>query len=120
VNAVGGAMMAGFGEALALGAAGGLPLATIVETIQASGYHSPLYLTRGEQIVNGDWAPRFAIALAEKDQRLAQEAAADLGAKMPINGAVRRLFSDAIESGRGDKDLAAVADLFFEWSKAKG
>ena len=38
---------------------------------------------------------------------------------MPINSAVRRLFADAIESGRGDKDLCAVAALFFEWAGMK-
>ncbi len=119
VNAVGGAMITGFGEALALGAAGGLDLAKIIETIQASTFHSPLYLTKGDQIMSGDFAPRYAVALAEKDQRLAQEAAADHGAKMPINSAVRRLFADAAESGRGEKDFAAVADLFFEWAKVK-
>ena len=119
VNAVGGAMIAGFGEALALGASGGLPIWKLVEVIQASPFHSPLFLVKGELVERTDWAPRFAIALAEKDQRLAQEAAADQGAKMPINEAVRRLFADAVESGRGEKDIAAVADLFFDWAKAK-
>jgi 3-hydroxyisobutyrate dehydrogenase-like beta-hydroxyacid dehydrogenase len=120
VNAVGGAMITGFGEALALGKSGGLDVAKIVETIQASGFHSPLYLTKGEQISNGDFEPRFSVRLAEKDQRLAQEAAADHGAKMPISTAVRNLFADAIKSGRGDKDMCAVAELFFEWAKKKG
>ncbi len=119
VNAIGGAMIAGFGEALALGASGGLGVQQIVDTVQASSFHSPLFLMKGEQVLNGDYAPRFAIALAEKDQRLAQEAAADQGAKMPISSAVRRLFADAIESGRGDKDMSAVADLFFEWAGVK-
>jgi 3-hydroxyisobutyrate dehydrogenase-like beta-hydroxyacid dehydrogenase len=117
VNAVGGAMMVGFGEALALGASGGLDLRQMIETIQASSFHSPLFLMKGDQIVDRDFAPRFAIALAEKDQRLAQEAAAEQGARMPINAAVRRLLADAIEGGRGDRDLAAVAELFFEWAK---
>jgi 3-hydroxyisobutyrate dehydrogenase-like beta-hydroxyacid dehydrogenase len=119
VNAVGGAMIAAFGEALALGASGGIEVSKMIDTIQASGFHSPLYLMRGEQILQHDWSPRFSLALAEKDQRLAQEAAADQGAKMPVNGAVRRLFADAIESGRGDKDMCAVADLFFEWANVK-
>ncbi len=119
VNVLGGAMIAGFGEALALGASGGLDLARMIETIQASSFHSPLYLMKGEQIMQRDFAPRFAIQLAEKDQRLAQEAAAEQGAKMPINEAVRRLFADAIEAGRGDRDLSAVADLFFEWAGLK-
>jgi 3-hydroxyisobutyrate dehydrogenase-like beta-hydroxyacid dehydrogenase len=119
VNAVGGAMMAAFGEALALGASGGLEIEKIIETIQASSFHSPLYLMKGEQILNKDWSPRFAVSLAEKDQRLAQEAGAAQGAKLPINAAVRRLFADAVESGRGDKDMCCVADLFFEWAGVK-
>ncbi len=119
VNAVGGAMMAGFGEALGLGAAGGLPIWQIVEVIQASSFHSPLFLVKGELVEKKDYAPRFAVALAEKDQRLAQEAAADVGAKVPINEAVRRLLAEAVESGRGDRDVAAVADLFLEWAKKK-
>ena len=119
VNAVGGAMISAFGEALALGASGGLDLAKVIDTIQASGFHSPLYLMKGEQVLQRDWAPRFALALAEKDQRLAQEAAADQGARMPINAAVRKLFTEAVESGRGEQDMCAVADLCFEWAGIK-
>ncbi len=119
VNAVGGAMISGFCEAIALGASGGLDVAKVIEVIQGSSFHSPLYLLKGELIERRDWAPRFSIQLAEKDQRLAQEAAAEHGAKMPINDAVRTLFADAIASGRGGKDVAAVAELFFEWARKK-
>lgn len=119
VNAVGGAMIAGFGEALALGASGGIDLGRIIEVLQASSFHSPIYLIKGEQILAGDYEPRFAIALAEKDQRLAQEAAAAQGATMPVNAAVRRLFAEAVESGRGGKDLCAVADLLLERAGAR-
>jgi 3-hydroxyisobutyrate dehydrogenase-like beta-hydroxyacid dehydrogenase len=117
VNAVGNAMVAGFAEALALGASGGLPIWKIVEVLQASSFHSPLFLTKGELVERGDFAPRFAISLAEKDQRLAQEAAAEQGAKVPVNEAVRRLLADAIESGRGGRDVAALAELFLDWAK---
>jgi 3-hydroxyisobutyrate dehydrogenase-like beta-hydroxyacid dehydrogenase len=119
VNAVGGAMLTGFAEALALGASGGLEVARVIEVIQASSFHSPIFLMKGEQILNGDWEARFAVSLAEKDQRLAQEAAADQGAQMPISAAVRRLLADAVQSGRGGKDLCAVADLMFEWAGVK-
>ena len=119
INAIGGAMISGFGEALALGASGGIETQKLVEVLEASTFHSPIFLMKGEQVIHRDWTARFAIQLAEKDQRLAQEAAADQGAKMPINEAVRRLFADAVESGRGEKDIAAVADLFFDWAKAK-
>jgi 3-hydroxyisobutyrate dehydrogenase-like beta-hydroxyacid dehydrogenase len=119
VNSVGGAMMAGFAEALALGASGGLDLAKMIETVQASGFHSPLFLMKGDQILQNDWSPRFAVSLAEKDERLAQEAAADQGARMPISSAVRRLFAEAIEKGQGDKDYCAVVELFFQWAGVK-
>jgi len=114
VNSVGGAMMSALAEALALGASGGLTLPAIIETLQASSFHSPIYLMKGEQIVNRDYAPRFTLALAEKDQRLAQEAAADQGARLAVNDAVRRLFGDAIERGRGGKDMCAVAEVLLE------
>jgi 3-hydroxyisobutyrate dehydrogenase-like beta-hydroxyacid dehydrogenase len=120
VNAVGGAMVTGFSEALALGAAGGLDVWRVVEVLQASSFHSPLYLMKGELVEKKDFAPRFRLSLAEKDQRLAQEAAQDLGARMPVNEAVRQLLGEASRSGRGDKDLAAVAELCLEWAKKKG
>lgn len=117
VNSVGGAMLAAFGEAIALGSAGGLEPWRVVEVLQASSFHSPLFLMKGELVEKGDYAPRFKVSLAEKDQRLAQEAAADLGVKVPVNEAVRRLFAAAMESGRGEKDVAAVAELCQEWAK---
>ncbi len=114
VNSVGGAMIAAFSEALALGAAGGLDVWRVVEVLQASSFHSPLYLMKGELVEKKDYAPRFRLSLAEKDQRLAQEAAQDLGARMPISEAVRRLLGEASGAGRADKDVCAVADLCFE------
>jgi 3-hydroxyisobutyrate dehydrogenase-like beta-hydroxyacid dehydrogenase len=119
VNSVGGAMISAFGEALALGASGGLDLPRVVEVLQASSFHSPLFLLKGELIQKQDFEPRFAVRLAEKDQRLTQEAAADQGARMPVNESVRRLFAEAIESGRGDKDLAAVGELLLEWARKR-
>lgn len=120
VNAVGTAMMTAFAEALAVAVAGGLDVSRFVETLQASSFHSPLFLMKGELIEHKDWSPRFTLALAEKDQRLAQEAAADYGAKVPLNETVRRLLGDAASHGHGREDVAAVAELFFEWTGRKG
>jgi 3-hydroxyisobutyrate dehydrogenase-like beta-hydroxyacid dehydrogenase len=93
--------------------------ARVLEVLQASTFHSPLYLMKAELIEAGDFAPRFKATLAEKDQRLAQEAAADQGARMPVNTAVRQLLNEAVASGRGDQDLAAVAALLKDWIKPK-
>jgi 3-hydroxyisobutyrate dehydrogenase-like beta-hydroxyacid dehydrogenase len=112
VNSVGGAMVTAFGEAVALAASGGIECARFVEVLQASSFHSPLFLMKGELIEHKDFSPRFAIKLAEKDQRLAQEAAADSGAKMPLNESVRKIFADAAATGHADEDMAAVAAMF--------
>lgn len=117
VNVVGCAMMAGFAEALTLGASGGLEMDRVIDAIQASSFHSPFYLIKGEQILQRDWEPRFPMALADKDERLALEAAADQGAKLPVSAAVHELFGQVTQSGRGGQDLASVADLLLEWAK---
>jgi 3-hydroxyisobutyrate dehydrogenase-like beta-hydroxyacid dehydrogenase len=114
INAIGGAMMTSFGEALALGAAGGLDVWRMIEVLQASSYHSPLFLMKGEQVEKRDFAPRFKLSLAEKDQRLAQEAAQDLGSRLPICEAVRKVMGETAASGRGDKDVSAVAEVCLE------
>lgn len=119
VNAVGGAMITAFSESLALGMAGGLDVWRMVEVLQASSFHSPLYLMKGELVEKKDFAPRFRLSLAEKDQRLAQEAAQDLGTRVPINEAVRRLLAEAASAGHAEKDVSSVASLCQEWAKKK-
>ncbi len=119
IASVGAAMATGLAEAMALGASGGLDPAKVLEVLQASGFHSPFHLMKGEQMLAGDYAPRVAARLVEKDQRLVQEAAAEQGAKLPVNAAARQLLSDVVASGRGDRDLAVVADLLFEWAQVK-
>jgi 3-hydroxyisobutyrate dehydrogenase-like beta-hydroxyacid dehydrogenase len=119
VNAVGGAMITALGEALALGASGGLDGAKVLEVLQASTFHSPLFLMKGELVLAGDYAPRFKLALAEKDQRLAQEAAADQGATAPVNAAVRQLLGEVAAAGRAGEDVAAVAGRLLELARPK-
>jgi 3-hydroxyisobutyrate dehydrogenase-like beta-hydroxyacid dehydrogenase len=119
INVVGAAMATGLGEALALGASGGLDPAKVLEVLQASSFHSPFHLMKGEQMLAGDFEPRVALRLVEKDQRLAQEAAAEQGARLPVNEAARQLLTEAVASGRGGRDLAVVADLLFEWAQVK-
>ncbi len=119
VNSVGGAMLVGLAEALALGASGGLPLAKVVETLQSSPFHSPLFLMKGEQIVERDYAPRFNLELAEKDERLAHEAAVAQNARTPLGEAVRKVLADAIAAGYGEEDNAKVAELYLDWAGVK-
>jgi 3-hydroxyisobutyrate dehydrogenase-like beta-hydroxyacid dehydrogenase len=120
VNSVGGAMTAALGEALALGASGGLEAGTVLEVLQASAFQSPHYTTKGRLVLKGDFAPRFKLGLAAKDQRLVQEAAADQGSPAPVNAAVRQVLAEAAADGQAEQDVAAVAGRLLELAKAKG
>jgi 3-hydroxyisobutyrate dehydrogenase-like beta-hydroxyacid dehydrogenase len=119
VNCLGGAMITGFGEALTLGAKGGLSLPQMIDAIGSSAFRSPLYESKGRQLVENDLAPRFTLALAEKDERLVQETAAGTGVTLPVNAAVRRLLAEGVASGRGELDLCAIAELLFERAGVK-
>ena len=65
-------------EGIVLGRKAGLPLETIVEVIQASGYASPYYAFKGAAIAKRDFQEHFAIDLLVKDQTLMLEQAAAL------------------------------------------
>jgi 3-hydroxyisobutyrate dehydrogenase-like beta-hydroxyacid dehydrogenase len=116
VNCLGASMITGFCEALTLARSGGLSLADAVDAIQSSGFKAPFFGNKGEQVVKSDYNPRFSLALAAKDARLTQEAAGAQGARLPVNAAAMSLFNAAVASGRGEKDIAAVAELLFEWA----
>ncbi len=119
VNSMGGAMITALGEAMALAASGGVEGARLLEVLQASTFRSPIYTVKGESVLRGDFAPRFKVSLAEKDQRLAQEAAADQGTELKVNVAVRQLLADTAASGRGGLDVSSVADLMLQKAKVK-
>jgi 3-hydroxyisobutyrate dehydrogenase-like beta-hydroxyacid dehydrogenase len=108
VNCLGGALITGFAESLALGKAGGLELADMVRAISVSGFRAPLFEMKGEQVLRADYATRFPLALGEKDGRLVQEEAQRLGIALPVSAASRGLLGDAVRAGHGEEDIGAV------------
>jgi 3-hydroxyisobutyrate dehydrogenase-like beta-hydroxyacid dehydrogenase len=95
-------------EGIVLGRKAGVPLETIVEVIQASGYASPYYAFKGAAIARRDFDEHFAIDLLVKDQTLALEHAAALKVPMPGLAAVREVFQAARAQGYGREDIGAV------------
>jgi 3-hydroxyisobutyrate dehydrogenase-like beta-hydroxyacid dehydrogenase len=95
-------------EGVVLGRKAGVPLETIVEVIQASGYASPYYAFKGAAMAKRDFDEHFAIDLLVKDQTLMLQQAAALKVPMPGLAAVREVFQSARAQGFGREDICAV------------
>jgi len=95
-------------EGIVVGRRAGLPLETILEVIQASGFASPYYSFKGAAIGKRDFSEHFAIDLLVKDQGLMLEAAAAARVPMPGLAAVREVFQSARAQGFGREDICAV------------
>jgi 3-hydroxyisobutyrate dehydrogenase len=95
-------------EGVVLGRKAGVPLETIVEVIQASGYASPYYAFKGAAMARRDFDEHFAIDLLVKDQTLLLEQASALKSPMPGLAAIREVFQSARAQGHGREDICAV------------
>jgi 3-hydroxyisobutyrate dehydrogenase-like beta-hydroxyacid dehydrogenase len=95
-------------EGIVVGRRAGLPLETMLEVIQASGFASPYYNFKGTAIGKRDFSEHFAIDLLVKDQGLMLETAAAARVPMPGLAAVREVFQSARAQGFGREDICAV------------
>ena len=103
-----GGMMEAYAEALALGAANGIEVDTMIEAFESGGLHSPLFSGKSEKIASGDFDPQFTLDLLEKDLSLALEAGGDAPLPLPVAGAAREAVEAARGLGHGESDMAAV------------
>ena len=61
---------------------------------------------------NRDYEAGFATAMMLKDLRLAQQAAASVGARARMSAEAERLFALSAATGRGGQDFSALLELF--------
>jgi 3-hydroxyisobutyrate dehydrogenase-like beta-hydroxyacid dehydrogenase len=95
-------------EGIVVGRRAGLPLETILEVVQASGFASPYFAFKGAAIAKRDFDEHFAIDLLVKDQNLMLETAGAARVPMPGLAAVREVFQSARAQGYGREDICAV------------
>lgn len=104
-------MLEGFCEGLIVARKAGVPMETLLEVIQASGYASPYYNFKGQAIARRDFEQHFSIDLLVKDQTLMLAEAAAHQVPMPALAAVREVFQSARAQGLGGEDIAAVVKV---------
>ena len=95
-------------EALSMAARAGLDLRLALETLTASAASSRMLEVRGPMIARREFPPQMKLDLFMKDLHLIQDAAAAVGAPLPLTDAAEALYRQAQTAGRGGEDLAVV------------
>jgi len=103
-------------EAMVLGVKAGMDPQRLFEILSTSGGRSHHFLKRFPNVLKGDFAPRFSIALSRKDLGLAARLAESLGVPMLTTAVVRQVYEAAAAAGLDGQDMAAVTALFERWA----
>jgi len=112
VNSVVHALNQAVAEALVLAERAGVDRAAAYDVFTASAIAAPFVQYKRESYVHPETAPvAFALHLVAKDLRLVDDLARNVGARMPQLAANVSVVDEAINSGYGDKDLSALAEV---------
>jgi len=111
-NFVCGVQAASLSEALGMIERAGLDRAKALEVLTAGAPGSPLMKTFSGRMTARDYTPNFPLRLMAKDLGYAHREGARLGVDLATAAAALAVFQRAIDSGRGDQDVSAVAEQF--------
>jgi 3-hydroxyisobutyrate dehydrogenase len=95
-------------ETISLAEATGVDPRRFLETIEGGPLGLPYAQMKGNMMIEERFPASFSLKLARKDAALVLDAARANGLEMSVAEAVAARFDDAISSGHGDEDLAAV------------
>jgi 3-hydroxyisobutyrate dehydrogenase-like beta-hydroxyacid dehydrogenase len=95
-------------EALTLARRGGLDLNVVLDVLTASAANSRMLELRGPMMARGEFPAQMKLDLFMKDLHLMQEAAAAVGAPLPLTDLAERLYAAAQAEGHGSEDLSVV------------
>ncbi|MFH1796372.1 MAG: NAD(P)-dependent oxidoreductase [Pseudomonadota bacterium] len=111
INSMVAASSALLAEALALGKAGNLSTAMMMDAILESVVASPLLKYKRDMVVSGDYAPAFGLSQMMKDLDLALDAGIESGVRTHVLSAIRERYAAAASAGLGGHDFFALAGL---------
>jgi 3-hydroxyisobutyrate dehydrogenase-like beta-hydroxyacid dehydrogenase len=113
VNMVMNSNTAALAEGLGLGAAMRIDLTLLREVFSQTGAASRVLETDGEDMQHRAHECYFSATHAAKDSAIALDLATQKGLSLPIAEATLRQYKRLIESGKGELDKSAVAELTF-------
>jgi 3-hydroxyisobutyrate dehydrogenase-like beta-hydroxyacid dehydrogenase len=103
--------LAAFSEALAIGSKYGLEPELLCEVIGDSGGRSAAMEGKWPKMLERDWSPQFALPLAAKDMRLAQELSEKVGVDARIIATAMEVYAEATPGGEG-KDFCSLIEWY--------
>ena len=95
-------------ETLSLAEATGVDPKRFLVTIEGGPLGLPYAQMKGNMMIEERFPASFSLKLARKDAALVLDAARSNGLEMSVTEAVIARFDEAISSGHGDEDMAAV------------
>ena len=95
-------------ETISLAEATGVDPERFLETIEGGPLGLAYAQIKGNMMIEERFPTSFSLKLARKDAALVLDAARANGLEMSVTEAVAARFDDAISSGHGDEDMAAV------------
>ncbi|ARP90027.1 oxidoreductase [Bordetella genomosp. 9] len=99
-------------ESAALAKAYGIETDTLVTLIGGTLFPGPVYSGYGALMAKGEYQPAgFKASLGLKDVGLAQQAAREAGAALPLGEVVAARLRAAVEQGLGEHDLAVLGQV---------
>ncbi len=100
-------MLEGLAEGAVLAQQAGVPLETLLEVVQASGFASPYWSFKGGAMARRDFETHFSLDLLHKDQALMLAEGATRRVPLPGLAAIHQVTSLARALGLGSEDIAA-------------
>jgi len=98
-------------EALAMVRKSGVDPACVREALMGGFAASRILEVHGDRMLKGDFKPGFKIRLHRKDMRIALDAGAERGLRLPGAALVARQFDALMDAGEGELDHAALFKL---------
>jgi len=118
-NLVLGLNRAALAEGLAFAESFGLDLACSLEVMRGSAAYSLIMDTKGERMINRDFAPDARLSQHLKDVRLIVEKGRQAGLPMPFSVIHRTVLEQAELAGFGDLDNSAIINVLAASQTAK-
>jgi 3-hydroxyisobutyrate dehydrogenase len=104
------ALTEGLAESVLLAEGLGVDPAAFLDIIDGGPMGPPYAKLKGTMMIDRDYDPSFALALARKDAGLVEEAARAAGLDLPLPRLIAERQQAAVDAGHGESDMAAVVE----------
>jgi len=111
VNLLQAEMMQSLSEGLVFGEKMGFKADKILEVLDSGGVASPLFHSKGRSIARGDFSRNLALKYVDAQLGRVLEQADKLDLDLPAARTVKKIFGQAVETGKGEEDFSAIVKL---------